>query len=139
MGNLYRRQVEPKTDGSEYVWQKVTQAKRRLLGENDLNDLQPWTTREGCRCPGLTPQLTQPNFLHELLDIFFMKSMKAANLTFDADAPLRLFVDVRQATNYQIASGTVSMLPGSRIYHYHSERRPVGQEHFRLNGWGDDC
>ena len=85
---------------------------------------------------GMSRQMSQPNFIHELLDIRYVYACRKMGLNYDAPAPPALFAEIRQDTNYQVAGGTVSMSSGSRIYSYLRDRCLIGQEHMIFNGWG---
>ena len=134
------RWVEPKTDGSEYKWPPICKKKRQQLKLPDP-DIRPWTTREDVLMRGVAVQLSQPNFIHELLDIRLLQECKKRGLScIDVSKHLLkfVFVDLRQDTNYQISGGSVSMLAGSRIYSYYKDRCLTGLEHMMFNGWGSD-
>ena len=117
------------------MWQGVTKSKRTQLQQPTA---RPFTAKEGIRLRGLTEQLSQPNFLHELLDITVMKALAFQKLPINAPVPKLLFCDIRQATNYQISGGKISLLSGSRVFHYASDRCLTGIEHMMFNGWGAD-
>ena len=129
--------VEPKADGSAYLWQTVTKQKRKQLNAEDLS-IRPWTSRPTTLQRGLSRQLSYPNSLEELLDIRFMKSCNKLKVSWDSPAPVNLWTEVRQDLNYQVAGGTISMLSGNRIYSYFKDRCLCGLEHLRFNGWGGD-
>ena len=97
--------------------------------------MRPFTTMEGKRLRGLSKQMTQPNFLHELLDIRVMQDHAKHNQAFDAPVRKSLLVDARQDCKYQMSSGSVSMLTGSRIFWFHRDRCLCPVEHMMQLGW----
>ncbi len=86
----------------------------------------------------MSQQLSQPNFIQELLDIRFMKECASRGFDFDdvaVELLAHLFVDIRQDTNYQLAGGNVSIMAGSRVYSYLLDRVLTGAECMQMNGW----
>ena len=129
--------VKERADGKPLAWIGITQRNRQKLKTEDKTQC-PWSCRDSVRKRGISVQLSSLNFVDELLDIKFMQECERLLITFDSSAPFHLFADIRQDTNYQLRSGSVSMLSGSRIYHYASDRCLVGAEHMAMNGWGKD-
>ncbi len=129
--------VKERADGKPLAWIGITQRNRQKLKTEDKTQC-PWSCRDSVRKRGISVQLSSLNFIDELLDIKFMQECERLLITFDSSAPFHLFADIRQDTNYQLRSGSVSMLSGSRIYHYASDRCLVGAEHMAMNGWGKD-
>ncbi len=85
---------------------------------------------------GCPRQLTQPNFLHEVMDFRVIRSAIDAGEPVESHVPPKsLFIDSRQDVNHQMSDGSVSMLAASRIFHFASDRCLIGQEHMMLNGW----
>ena len=128
--------VKKKPDGSDPGWMTHTAARRaKLLPEN--RELSPWTGRVTTRLRGLSKQLSTPNFLFELIDIYFLEDCeKQGVIHVEEYIPDDCFsVDVRQDLRFQLAGGQISMNTGSRIYNYKQERCLAGLEHFHHNGW----
>ena len=124
-------------DGSPARWLQVTEDKRRSLGLEN-RDAKPWTSRPEVRLRGFSRQLVSPNFLHELVDVRLMAAFKAAGIpvTSTTDLPPKgLLVDGRQDSKFQNATGSVSLLSGSRVYMYDKDRCAIGHEHMQFNGW----
>ena len=118
-------------------WYTYTKKSRvELLGVPDRT-IKPWTSRPGVFIRGTSVQLTQPNFLHELIDCRFMRYCVRHNLNFNSAQPgQKLFCDIRHNEAFQMASGTASMLTSSRLYHYASDRCLIAEEHMYIQGWG---
>ena len=125
--------VPEKENGAEYKWQGITQKKRESLGLGPHDT--PFTGLPDVRLRGLSTQLTFPIFLHELLDLRVAHANKSRGRPLTARPPKGLLVDIRQDSNFQNATGSLSMLTGSRIFVYDRDRCAVGKEHMQLNGW----
>ena len=129
--------VVPKKDGSTYRWERVTLKKRAKLGLQDRS-LRPHTAKVGITKGGIAVQLSQPNFVDELLDLRLMTHNARMGKPLDTEADPDLLADVTQEIAYQLSGGSVSMTTGSRIYVYGRDRCAISEEHMRWNGWGDD-
>ena len=55
----------------------MAEKKRSALGLEDRR-VRPFTTREGIQLGGLSRQISQPNFVHELIDLRLMVSRSIA-------------------------------------------------------------
>lgn len=87
---------------------------------------------------GISQQLSPVNFVEALLDIRWIKLCRHHKIPETSVALPNFAVDIRQESSYQIASGRVGLLSGSRVYVFHADRCLIAKEHFFQNGWGRD-
>ena len=127
----------PKKDGKPYVWEGVTQAKREKLGYPERS-FKPWTGRPGTRKGGISKQLSEPNFIDELLDCRMIESQQRAGAPIESGPQKKLMADVGQEIRHQLASDTAIMLSKSKLYSYFRDRCAIPEEHFYFQGWGHE-
>ena len=128
--------MKAKADGKLYRWETVTLEKRRKLKPSQSDRSQePWTKRDGIRLRGFSVQLSPVNFIHELLNVHFMKDCDRHQRSYDSPAPDYLMVDVRQSAENQLASGSVTMMTSTKLYVYRIDRCAAPPEHMIMNGW----
>ena len=126
--------VKPRADGKEHKWIGDTANRRRLLGIED-RAIRPWTGRPSTQLRGFSRQLSQPNFIHELLDLTFARSCKRHGRSISSSPVRGLVCDIRQDEGHQSAGGSVSLLSASRVYVYTRGRCMTPEEHMLSNGW----
>ena len=130
-------QVKPKADGTEHRWEIQSRKWRAKLG---CGDADPWTCRQTTRLRGLSRQLSEANFLSQLVNIRFIDSCRKEGKDWWSAQPCPfLMVDTRQEASYQLASGLCSMVTNSKLYHYASDRCIIPLESLAFLGWGRDC
>ena len=92
MAKLFRKNGDPaKRVG-------ITENKRARL--EAPRHVRPWTTQPEVRSRGLATQLTQPNILHEFVDLRIIHAFHLEGAAYNSPAPKELVVDIRQETNY---------------------------------------
>ena len=128
--------VKPKKNGKEHTFIGVTAGKRKIL-QVDAS-VRPWSTRPGIQLRGISKQMSQPNFIHELVDLRLMTSLRREKRPFTDPAPVGLTVDIRKDARFQLAGGSTCLQTGSRVYFFDVDRCGVSDEHLRFQGWGGD-
>ena len=85
-----------------------------------------------------TRQASQPNFLHETLDVRWGEICNYAGLPLHSSALANHYCDARQDARRQISSGTAVILTNSQLYWYPEDRALIDREHMYHMGWDSD-
>lgn len=134
-------QVTLRKDGRPRSFLAQTAAVRAALGIS--RDVKPWTSRANKQFRGCSVQLSQPNFLHELLDLRWViyqqkEGVECFEKMREVEATCDLVADIRQESGRQLTGGAATLLTGSRIYSYFLDRCLIAEEHYSVLGWGFD-
>ena len=125
-------------DGKAPVWVGITQAKREKYVPEEQRNIRPCTGRPDVLKRGISQQLSYPNFTDEILDLRVIESAFRRGVPVDGELDPLLSADVGQDCRHQIAGGSTVLLSGSRPYIFARDRTLMSDEHWRMNGWGDD-
>ena len=132
--------ARPKAAGTDprcrNLWIQATEKRCRYLGLDP--NAQYWTHRMNVHLRGLPAQITQPNFLHRLLNMRWVFFCLQKKVDTDCECPVNFFTDTSQHEDRNIRKGGVTLLSSSRVYDHYRDRILHPKEYFYLNGWGDD-
>ena len=87
---------------------------------------------------GVSVQLSDPNFVNELVDCRFIDSCQKTEQSFDTPPHPMLMCDVGQELRHQLAGAATIMLGGPKLCSYKKDRCAIAEEHFRFQGWGNE-
>ena len=135
---LICQEPSTKPDGTPRTWVLETTAARQMFALSDASQANAWTDRPEVQMRGCSQQMHPYNFLHETVNVRWLRFCADFQLPPDSAPPSFLCTDTSQSINRQPKSGRVTMLTSSKIYWHQRDRSICAREHFLQNGWERD-